>query len=163
MTQPTPTPPLTPRDWRAQTATTAALTLAYSGLAVEVGAVQLDQLLLAGKIPDLLTPLVAEALWEPVGQGKNTDELASQKGFYELVNCVVRAALVSPRVVDNPTADDEIGIEHLPFLDKVLIYRTATQPLGVLHRFRPVKDATVDALPKGEDVRTDAEPAPAPS
>lgn len=151
--QPTPTPSLTPRDWRAQAAATAALTLAYSGLTVEVGAVQLDQLLLSGAVPDLLSPMVAEALWEPVGQGKNTDELASQKGFYELVNCVVRAALVSPRVVDNPTADDEIGIEHLPFLDKVVIYRTAVQPLGVLHRFRQVETATVDALPEGEELQ----------
>ncbi len=43
--QPTPTPA---SAWRAQRATTTVTTLAYSGLTVEIGHVQLDQLLLAG-------------------------------------------------------------------------------------------------------------------
>lgn len=139
--------------WRAMATETAIIKLPYSQAVVEVGSVQLDHLLVAGKIPDLLTPLVVESLWSPVGQGKSDDELGRQKGYYELVDIVVTAALRSPRVVENPTADDEIAIAHIPFLDKVIIYQAAIQPLGVLHRFRAQQESDVDALPEGEDLQ----------
>jgi len=147
----------TPRDWRAEHATTTETTLGYSGLAVEIGPVQLDQLLIAGKIPDGLTPVVSSVLWSTVGQGKSEDEIRAEKGFYELVNLVVAAALANPRVVENPTADDEIAIEHLPFGDKIIIYTIATQPLGVLHRFRQEQKPDVDALPESEAIQPAAE------
>ena len=151
--EPKPIMPASAGDWRKLNKTTTVTTLAYSGLTVEIGTIQMDQLLLAGKIPDLLTPIVAEALWSPVGQGRDVAELSDQKGFFELVNIVVGAALIAPRVVAKPAADDEIAIDDLSFLDKITIYRTATQPLGVLHRFRVEQEPTVDAVPEGEDVQ----------
>lgn len=156
----TPEPPLTPTrgsDWRKQAATTTITTLAYSGMVVEIGHVQLDQLLLSGKIPDVLTPVVASVLWASVGQGKSEDEIRAEKGFYELVNSVVTAALVNPRVVANPTQDDEIAIADMDFGDKIVVYTIATQPLAVLHRFRQIEEPDVEPLPEGENVQPAAE------
>ena len=146
-TQLTPTPGAA---WRAQRAATTVTQLAYSGLTVEIGHVQLDQLLLTGKIPDVLTPIVASVLWSTVGQGKGEDEIRAEKGFYELVNSVVTAALVSPRIVSNPTQDDEIAIDDLDFGDKIVIYTIAIQPTEVLHRFRQGENTDVDTLQQSE-------------
>lgn len=152
MTSPKPPTPTPGSAWRAGRAATTSIELPYSELAVEIGHVQLDQLLLAGKIPDVLTPVVASVLWATVGQGKSEAELRAEKGFYELVNIVVAAALVSPRVVAEPAQDNEITIDDLDFGDKIMIYSVAIQPLAVLHRFRQEQAADVDALPEGEAV-----------
>lgn len=149
-TQLTPTPG---SAWRSQANTTVTTTLPYSGAVVEVGHVQLDALLLAGKIPDLLTPLVADVLWATVGQGRKEEEIRASRDFYALVNSVVSAALVNPRVVEHPTQDDEIAITDLDFGDKIMVYTIATQPLGVLHRFRQEQTADVDAVQQGEAVQ----------
>jgi len=152
----TPKPELVPTagsDWRAVSRATVVTMLEASGTVVEVGHAQFDRLLLSGKIPDLLTPLVAGMLWAQVGQGIPEEEARAHKGFYELVNIVVTASLVNPRIVPNPTQDDEIAIEDLDFADKIIIYTIATQPLAVLHRFRVEQEPDVDAVPEGEAVQ----------
>ena len=145
----TPTPGTA---WRARRANVIT-TLAYSGLTVEIGPVQLDQLLLTGRIPDVLTPIVGAVLWASVGQGKGEDEIRAEKGFYALVNSVVTAALVSPRVVKEPTQDDEIAIDDIEFGDKIMVYTIATQPLAVLHDFRDEQSADVDTVQQSEDLQ----------
>lgn len=152
MSTPTPVPPALPADWRRQRTTPISTTLPYSGLVVDIGPVQLDALLLAGKIPDVLTGIVASVLWSTVGQGKKEEEIRAEKDFYALVNAVVSACLVTPRVVENPSQDDEIAIDELSFADKLLVYTIATQPASVLYRFRQEQVAAVDALPEGEAV-----------
>ncbi len=157
----TPAPPLAPTPgaaWRAQSNATAITTLPLSGLAVEVGRVHLDALLLAGQIPDLLTPVVVDMLWSTIGQGEGKEkEIEGTKQFFELVNIVVKAALVSPRVVDNPTQDDEIAITDIDFGDRLIIYSLARQPGSVLHSFRAEQGPALDALPESDAVQPAAE------
>lgn len=146
--------PTSGRDWRKMNEATITTVLPYSGMVVELGRAQLDQLLLAGKIPDVLTPIVSDLLWVSVGQGKRTqDEIEADKRFFELVNTVTTACLLNPRVVDNPTQDDELAIGDIDFADKLIIYKLATQPLAVLHRFRQGQTPTVDSVPEGDDLQ----------
>ena len=140
--------------WRAQSTATAITTLPLSGLNVEVGRVHLDALLLAGQIPDVLTPVVADMLWSTIGQGQGKEaEIQGTKDFFELVNIVVKAALVNPRIVDTPTADDEIAITDIDFGDRLIIFQLARQPVSVLFRFRQGQAPTVDPVPESEAVR----------
>lgn len=141
-------------DWRRQSTATAVTTLPLSGLNVEVGRVHLDALLLSGKIPDVLTPVVADMLWSTIGQGQGKEEeIQGTKDFFALVNIVVKASLVSPRVVDTPTADDEISVDDIEFGDRLIIFQLARQPATVLFRFRQEQVADVDALPESEAVQ----------
>lgn len=151
---------ITPSSLRAQRQTTTTIELPYSGLVAEVGHVQLDRLLIDGQIPDLLSGIVSDVLWSSVGQGRKEEEIRTDKRFYELVNSVVSAALVYPRIAEAPSVDDELAIDDLPFGDRILLYSVCTQPLAVLHRFRQIKAPTVDALPEGETVLDAAEPDP---
>jgi hypothetical protein len=78
--------------------------------------VALDVLLRNGKIPDLLTPFVAQMVY----QGVDTDELdkllsvekltEQSTEMLELIDAVVCAAFVEPRIVEEPQEDDEISI-----------------------------------------------------
>lgn len=145
--------PTSGRDWRKMNEATITTMLPYSGMVVEMGRAQLDQLLLTGKIPDTLTPIVADLLWSSVGQGQPREQIQAEKAFFELVNAVVAACLLSPRVVANPTQDDELTIGDLDFADKLIIYRLATQPLAVLHRFRQEQASGVDTVQQGDDLQ----------
>lgn len=148
-----PVKPTSGRDWRKLNEETIITVLPYSGMVVEMGRAQLDQLLLTGKIPDVLTPIVADVLWASIGQGRAQDEIQAEKRFFELVNAVVAACLLNPRVVSNPTQDDELAISDIDFADKLIIYKLATQPLAVLHRFRQGQTPDVDALQQGDDLQ----------
>lgn len=146
--------PTSGSDWRAQSTATAIIKLPLSGIEAEVGHVHLNDLVIAGKIPDYLTPLVVDMLWSTIGQGENlADKAENTKEFFEVVDIVVRASLVNPRVVDNPTQPNEIALTDLDFGDRILVQQLARQPLGVLHRFRVEQESTVDAVPEGEDVQ----------
>lgn len=149
--------PTSGRDWRKMNEATITTMLPYSGMVVEMGRAQLDQLLLTGKIPDTLTPIVADLLWSSVGQGRPAEQIQAERVFFELVNAVVSACLLNPRVVANPTQEDELTIGDLDFADKLIIYRLATQPLAVLHRFRQEQAPDVDAVPEGDDLQPAAE------
>lgn len=154
--------PASGRDWRKLRETHSITVLPSSGMVVEIGRAHLDQLLLAGKIPDTLTPIVAEVLWVSAGNGRAHNELEAEKAFLELLNAVTTAALVNPRVVPNPTEEDELSIDDIEFSDKLTIYRIATQPLAVLHRFRQKQEADVDAVPEGDDLQPATERDPTP-
>jgi hypothetical protein len=108
--------------------------LPSAGVEVRLRRVALDQLVAAGQIPDFLTPMAYKVLFQQLG-GPEPD-FKSDAEFIQLVNIIATAALLEPRIVDNPQADDEIALEDLDFGDRTAIYMIAKQPLEVLHRFR---------------------------
>lgn len=117
--------------------------------AVKVRPVAIDRLILAGKIPDYLTTIAAKQLWGRTTGDELTDaEIAKQ--YAELVNLVVPLALVSPRVVENPTGEDEISLEDLDFRERTTIYTLAVGPVELLRRFRDRQARDVAALPDSE-------------
>lgn len=149
--------PTSGRDWRKVRKEPVLTTLPYSGYVVELAHIQLDQLILAGKIPDHLSPVAADMIWVNLGQGKAISEVQAEKKFYELVDFVVGLVLTNPRIVENPTEDDEIAIGDIDFADKIFIYNIATQPLEVLHRFRAGQGPNVEPVQQGEDIQPPTE------
>lgn len=133
---------------------------------VRLRRVAIDALLMAGKIPDLLTPIAASQLYEPKwiyadDIKRIMAEAKSAKEYAELFSIIVPAAMMEPRVVDNPQADDEISLDDLDYLDKFTIYSLCTQSLGWLRRFRVRQTADVEAVLHSEDDQPEAEPASA--
>jgi hypothetical protein len=123
---------------------------------VRLGPVAIDALMIAGKIPDLLTPLAASVLWAPkwITQEDAESILTEAKAareYVELIGIICRASLREPKVVDAPTADDEISLDDLDIHDKFTIFNISTQPLGWLHRFREQQAANVESVLYGEE------------
>lgn len=128
-----------------------------SGNVARLRPVALDQLIISGKLPDLLTPIAAKSLWTETDTASIGDQVETAKGFAELVNLVVPLAMLTPRIVADPQADDEISMDDIEFSDKIAIFQLATGGSTVLRAFRERQEADVDALPDSEDIWSEAE------
>lgn len=121
-----------------------------SGNVATLRPVAVDVLLLSGKLPDLLSPIVAKTLWAETEPATLADQAELSKGFAELVNIVTRASMLNPRIVDEPSADDEIGLEDIDFSDKLAIFQLATGGSAVLQKFLEQQAASVEPVRDGE-------------
>lgn len=104
-----------------------------SGRVIRWKPIELHRLYLAGDIPDLLKPLVASRIW---GE-KDEDRDASFRKYWTVKLFVVSVAVIEPKVVEDPSAADEIAVTD--FFDDEIdeIYEMATEPAKELHPFRP--------------------------
>jgi hypothetical protein len=129
-----------------------------SGLEVQMRPVRPDKLLLSGKVPDILTPLVMGMLFpaEDDDTGRFPDELdtflskprnkaAEAAEFIRAVDAVCEAALVEPEIVP-----------YLALADRLWVFRLAFLPAEVLSTFRLQPKGDVETVP---DQQGDAQPA----
>lgn len=138
-----------------------------SGAVARLRPVSPDQLIVAGEVPDILTPLVLKMLFQGSDGSEltklvtsNEESLTHARGTMTLINAVCRAAFVQPRIVAEPATDDEISIDDVTVLDRYFVFQLATQPAEVLRDFRLSPETTdVATVPDGEG---DGEPAQRP-
>lgn len=119
------------------------ITLESSGRVVRLRSVQLMRMLNTGKIPDPLTPYVASMVYG----GDEEDERSTvekAKDWQAYLDLVVTAALMHPKVVDNPQGDDEIAIEDLEYAELIEIHGWARNPLDAVRPFRGEQAQPVD-------------------
>ena len=120
-----------------------------------------------GDVPSALTSQLLDSL-KPVKRGRNSkngargwdiqiEELPQVSRF---VNLLVRAALISPRVVDEPDYDaDEISIDDLIAEEKEYIFAFAfpqAREVAASARFPGEQMASVDAVADGEGIPDEA-------
>jgi hypothetical protein len=135
-----------------------------TGRIVKMRIVKPSHLLRIGKIPDPLAELVMQILY-----GKITD--AQYKAFFDLperkehavdlaesLRVVCTAALLYPRVVDEPQADDEIYIDDLEDSEQRMIFDLALLEASTLSRFRQGQTANVELVSPSESLEQQAEP-----
>ncbi|MCB0184342.1 MAG: hypothetical protein KDE31_08760 [Caldilineaceae bacterium] len=159
--QATPTPGI---DWR-KPRVEGYMQQLPSGNWARLRPVAPEALIVSGNIPDVLTPLVSRMLYEGIDKTAETLEQAlsgteagdvdmdkvttALKRMGEMVDAfdaVCVAAFVSPRIVAEPDADDEIAIDDLTLNDKLHVFYLATQPAEVLRFFRYEPPADVAAV-----------------
>lgn len=137
-------PPLTPAsEFRRIGSEGIVVTLQSSGRVVRLRSVQLMRMLTAGKIPDPLTAYVASLVYG----GDEDDErsvVEKAKSWQAYLDLVATAALMHPRVVDEPQGEDEIAIEHLEYAELVEIHGWARNPLDAVRPFRGEQTQPVD-------------------
>jgi hypothetical protein len=83
------------------------------------------------------------------GSAENTGDLSSMddlKNYAELVNAICISAMVDPRVVDDPQADDEIDIDTLEWADKVFLASIVGATTKQLELFRREQTGDVDTV-----------------
>lgn len=141
--------PTSGRAWRKAREEGYIITLP-SGNVAKLRPVALDVLITSGKLPDLLTPIAARTLWTEDSPQKIAEQAELAQGYAELVNVIVPAAFLSPRIVDSPQADDEISLDDLDFTDKVAVFNLCTAPAAALETFRNQQAANVDTLRNGK-------------
>lgn len=124
-----------------------------SGVEVRLRPVDPIRLLRGGNVPDILTPIVMDALYEPDKTQEALDQFVKtpreqQEETLQMlagVDAVCEAALVDPE-----------QLPYLTFADRGLIFRLAFLPAEVLSRFRFQQIGDVERVPDGEPVQQPA-------
>lgn len=135
-----------------------------SGDTVVVRGVGFDALLLSERVPDLLTPLVIKACngeQAALPAIKDTDEEAKRQTMemIRFYNLVCELAFVSPRIVANPQADDEISITDLDQVDKQYVCGAVLgTPTAWIKSFRAEQAQDVPAVGDGKGLSHPTEP-----
>lgn len=133
------------RAWRERVQGGVVLPLP-SGFVARIRGVQPDVLLRTGTIPDALTSVIA-AIMEGTSDAqeafKSLDDL---RNYADLVNAICASVMLEPRIVENPQADDEIGIDDLEWPDRVFLMGAVGTTTRQLERFRDQQTLAMDAL-----------------
>lgn len=69
-----------------------------------------------GEVPDGLSQFM-------FGDSKDADMAEALPAMAPLLNRVTRAAFIEPRIVDEPSKDDEISLEDVAMADKLFIFQ----------------------------------------
>lgn len=132
------------KDWRKAREEGVEITFP-SGHTARLRPLTLTFLFRLGTLPQFVTGMVMDMLENKAAPISTAEDV--QK-FYAICEAAARAMFISPRIVDEPTGDDEIGPHDLSDADLEYLWAYLVgQPLAEMKSFRPEpKDAvgTVD-------------------
>jgi hypothetical protein len=143
------------------------ITLAPTGRVVRMRTVKPAHLLRLGTIPDVLTELVIKVLYGKITDAEYREFFTLQErkeaviDLAESLRVVCTAALLEPRIVENPQADDEISIDDLEDSEQRIIFDLAMLEASSLSRFRQRQEELMEPVDDGESHELAAEPASA--
>ncbi len=148
---------------REKRATTEALHLPELDVTVRVRRPDVTGLIMeSGRIPNFMLGQLEGVLGG--GGAPTTDEGRSTQllEIAGVINLVVRACLVDPRVVDEEAgvelADDEVRLSDIPFSDRLVIFQWASMGGGAdaARKFLEERAAELAALQPGAGMGDDA-------
>lgn len=143
------------REWRRNREEGELIQLPFSGNLVRIRTVRPDSLLRLGKIPQVLSSLVLDIIYDKIEDnrfeqflsvGEREDEA---KEMLESLRIVCVAGFVSPKIVENPQSDDEISIDDIDLGDRSFIFRLVFAPVEALSTFRYKSPSDVDVVANG--------------
>lgn len=140
---------MTRRDeWRAKREQGVPLVLPEYGDEVRIRPMDATFFLRTGRIPDYLAQTVDDLINNSLNQVPIPPKITSDKTaeWLKWLDDLVTYALVSPKVVSTPQADDEIAIDDIGYTDKLFIYRFFGQPAQVLRTFRQTQSKSVEVV-----------------
>ena len=114
------------------------MTLPASGWVVRMRRVHLLDLVEQGKIPSSLIKLTGEM----VSATKRGMNLRDMEQYASVVNLVVIASLLEPRVGEDAT-DEQLAVGELEMLDRLAIFNEGNMPSRRLLRFLPEQKKSV--------------------
>jgi hypothetical protein len=108
-----------------------------SGNVARLRPVDVDFFIKMGRVPDLITPFVVKLLGEGKAVYPKAEDIKGSQEWVDFLNALAESAFVSPRIVANPQADEEIGIYNVSWADKVdLLYWFARPVVELKNLFR---------------------------
>jgi len=125
--------PTSGRQWR-KNREEGWLEVLPSGNVVRLKSISLLDFMERGEISDPLSASVADMLG---GKSKDVADFENFKQFAGLAAFVCKKAFMSPKIVDDPQADDEISILDVDFGDQRYVFNEVQKEIVMLAPFRP--------------------------
>ena len=135
-------------EWRRARVEGEVVTLP-SGKTARLRTMSLLRLLEKGTIPDSLSGIIQEMMG---GEKKVANNLETFQGLSELLAVVCQLSFVYPKIVDDPTEDDEISIEDVAYDDKFFVFNWSQKEISLMTPFREERDGDVEDVPGSDDV-----------
>ena len=128
-----------------------------SGTNILVKDASMTDLMLTGKLPDMLLDIAEESASN--GQASLDLRKVSKNGpeFKILLDVLTRICVVEPPIADVGD-DDHLGIDEITGDDKMAIFNWANREVEQLKSFREGESEPVEALQHGDRVRLAPEP-----
>lgn len=129
-----------------------------SGLKVKVRDVTMTDLMLTGKLPDVMLEMAQDASSNGAASvdlkqlTKNAAELAL------LMDALIKLAVVDPPITDQGD-DDHLGLAELNGDDKMFIFNWVNREVEQLRPFREGEAEPVAVVQPGDGLRIEAQPA----
>lgn len=129
-----------------------------SGLKVKVRDVTMTDLMLTGKLPDVMLDMAQDASKNGAGSvdlkqlAKNAAELAS------LMDTLIKLAVVEPPIADQGD-DDHLGLNELNSDDKMFIFNWVNREVEQIRPFREGEAEPVAIVQPGDSLRSETQPA----
>lgn len=120
-----------------------------SGNVARLRRIHIMQLVEQGQVPDTLTALVAQMI---SSDPRLRLSMADLKRYAEVVNVVVKAAFVEPRLADEP-GEDCLGVQEVNFSDRAAVFEWCHLPTAKMTPFRPEPAADVDVVRPGDGIQ----------
>jgi hypothetical protein len=130
-----------------------------SGLVVKAKRVELQTFILQGAVPNPLMEIVSEALdkgkkadiAQMVGVDENNIDLGMVRDMYEMVNGIVVASILQPKVLPVPESDEDrdddlLYVDEVDDEDKMFIFQWATGGTSDVETFRQEARADMATL-----------------
>lgn len=131
--------------------------LLYSGFNARIGPVNLERLIASGTIPDILTAKAADVLFEQDAIDKLIEDRELFQTYVDLFDVVIPAAFLEPQMVmpGEEPAENQITVQDVHYLDKAMIFNSATAGARSLQSFRDKQVAAIKAL---QDIENHSQP-----
>ena len=146
------------KEWRAPREEGVIIPLP-SGRVAKLRYCGLEEMSTRGMIPDDLTSLAAEMVFEQKAAVEIVRTLG--KRAIDFLNIVVTAAFMEPKVsLEDDLADDEISIHDIDLIDKQAVFMFVTGPTQALRLFRLEQEINVGLVSGSDENSKQAEPTP---
>lgn len=128
--------PTSGKAWRANREQGLLVTF-KSGNVARIRPVGLDLLVRCGRVPDILQACIVQLIETGKGDLPREATLTDESAWFDFLNGLAELAFVSPRVVPEPQADDEISPWDIELADKMQLWEALGAPARALvHYFR---------------------------
>lgn len=150
--------PTTASEWRSRREQGIEITLPEYGDVVSIRPMDAGFFIKTGRVPDFLTSTVQDMINLATNSVKVPTELSEEdmERWLTWLDELVKWVFVSPKVVDEPHGEDEIGVNDIGLFDKLHIYRLFGQPAQVLRGFRRLPAKPVVSVDATENNGTQA-------
>lgn len=78
--------------------------------------------------------------------------------WIEVLNAIAKGCFVSPKIVDDPVADDEIALADIDLIDKVELFRIFGKPARAIESFCQQSFTMLAVVPAPEDDESERVP-----
>lgn len=144
--------------WREVRNKGVEITLPQFGDVVAIRPMDVEFFVRTGRIPLFLTETVQKIIHGENYEMEIPHDAEKTKEWLTWLNELVTFAFVSPKVVSDPRADDEISIDEISYEDKLFIYRFFGRPAATLRRFHTKQAEPVAALDAAKNNGTSPQP-----